>query len=277
MSTAYIFFFFFLNPVYPHIASVKLGSAAVWRSEAQGDGGATLPAPPAALPGARGANTSPREREGQADSHWLAVTVRLPCSRLEEQNVKSQDKFKCQASHEACQSGLSILCGAQISHCRTRRQRSWLPFDVHAEHRSSASPRDHSVHSLSWDIRDLRLLPNSSVNSCTAAPGWVLAGFQVTATWIEEQSEILAACTLPWAEQQHLQGGTERCLWCHGPAAEPQQKWSAHVGGLSGRHFGPAASKPVCLNLCGEWRRLFRCFEARRVSKSGHQWLKGWL
>lgn len=129
--------------------------------------------------------------------------------------------------------------------------------------------------SLSWNIRDLRLLPNSSVNSCIAAPGWVLAGFQVTATWTEEQSEILAACTLPWAEQQHLQGGAEKCLWCHGP--ELQQKWSAQVRGLDGRHFGPAASTPACFSLCGEWRRPFRCFEARRrASKSGHQWLKGW-
>lgn len=59
--------------------------------------------------------------------------------------AKCQDKFKCQASREACQSGVSILCGAQISHCRTGRQRSWLPFDVHAEHRRFASPRDHGV------------------------------------------------------------------------------------------------------------------------------------
>lgn len=47
-------FFFFFNPVYPHLASVKLGSAVVWGSEAQGDGGATLPALPAALPRAWG-------------------------------------------------------------------------------------------------------------------------------------------------------------------------------------------------------------------------------
>lgn len=125
-------------------------------------------------------------RQIPVDSLLLYV---LPCSRLEEQNVKTS--LNVRPRMKLVSPGVSIFHGARSSRYRTRCWRNVLPFPVRAVCKSFASPRDHRAPSSSWEIRDLRILPNGPVNSCPATSGCDLPAFQVTTTRIEERSEIL--------------------------------------------------------------------------------------
>jgi len=106
---------------------------------------ATLSASQTIQPSALRANASPREPVVQAHSCWLLVTVCLPCSRLEEQNVKTS--LNVRPHMKLVTPRASILRGARISRYRTRRRKNVLPFSVHAEPKNFASPRDHHAPS----------------------------------------------------------------------------------------------------------------------------------
>lgn len=181
-------------------------------------------------PWALRANTSLTVTEVQGDSCWLLVTVCLPCSHLEEQNVKTSLNVRPHVKLISPGWASFVEQGSAVIEPDVRKC-----IALSCACRTHEFYKPHSAPPASWEVRDLRVSPNCPVNSYPAASGCDLPGSQVT-TWIEE-SWVNKTC--PPAEQRHLWSGAQMQLWCNG------LKLSAWVWGPWEGQFGPAASKPA--------------------------------
>lgn len=106
---------------------------------------------------------------------------------LSLRGAKCQDKFKCQASREACQSWGEHPPWSKDQPMQDQTSEKRVALSCACSTQGLCKPQGPpGAPSSPWDTTDLRISTNCPVNSYPAAFGCDLPGFQVTRTRIEE-------------------------------------------------------------------------------------------